>query len=173
MHNIIPDLKVNTWYLDDDNFVGSFNDTSRAVQMFVNDEPEYGLHLQLHKSSITSNADMIDLWCLFPTSIKFKTFNDNQKTFGCPIGPDLYVQDFINAKIDNNQSILDRIPNINDPQTEMIIMCGSANSSKINHLLCIVRCDRINDKLHIANQNWQMVIEAILSAQIDDSLTWK
>jgi hypothetical protein len=32
---------------------------------------------------------------------KFKTFDDGQKTLGCPIGPDLYVQDFIKAKIDN------------------------------------------------------------------------
>jgi hypothetical protein len=33
----------------------------------------------------------------------------------CPINPDLYVQDFIKAKIDNIQSILDRILYINDP----------------------------------------------------------
>jgi hypothetical protein len=38
-----------------------------------------------------SNADAIVLWCLFPASIKFKTFDDGQKTFGCSIGPDVYV----------------------------------------------------------------------------------
>jgi hypothetical protein len=65
--------------------------------------------------SITSNADVINLRCLFSASIKFKTFDDGQKTFGCPIGLDLYVQDFIRAKIDNIQLILDRIPYINDP----------------------------------------------------------
>ncbi len=58
---------------------------------------------------------MIVLRSVFPASIKFKTFDDGQKTFGCPIGPNLYVQDFIKAKIDNIQSILDRIPYINDP----------------------------------------------------------
>lgn len=83
--------------------------------MFVDNGPEHGLHLQLHKSSITSDAEAIDLRCLFPVLIKFKTFDDGQKTFGCPIGLDLYVQDFIKAKIDNIQSILDRIPYINDP----------------------------------------------------------
>ncbi|CAM6057203.1 unnamed protein product [Sphagnum tenellum] len=54
---------------------------------------------------ITSNADAINLQCLFPASIKFKTFDDGQKTLGYPIGPDLYVQDFIKAKIDNMQLI--------------------------------------------------------------------
>jgi hypothetical protein len=49
------------------------------------------------------------------------------------------VQDFIKAKINNIQSIFDRIPYINDPQTEMIILCGNANSSKINHLLRTMR----------------------------------
>lgn len=83
--------------------------------MFVDNGPEHGLHLQLHKSSITSDAEAIDLRCLFPVLIKFKTFDDGQKTFGCPIGLDLYVQDFIKVKIDNIQSILDRIPYINDP----------------------------------------------------------
>ncbi len=52
----------------------------------------------------------------------------------------------------------------------MIILRGSANLSKINHLLCIVHRDHIRDELQIADQNWQMAIEAILSAQIDDPL---
>jgi hypothetical protein len=141
--------------------------------MFVDDGPKYGLHLQLHKSSITSNADAIDLRCLFPTSIKFKTFDYGQKMFGYLIGPDLYVQDFIKAKIDNIQSILDRIPYFNDLQIEMIILRNYTNSSKINHLLRIVRRDDIRNVLQIVDQNWQMVIEAILSAQIDNSLAWK
>jgi hypothetical protein len=66
---------------------------------------------------------------------------------GCPIGPDLYVQDFMKAKIDNIQSILNRIPYINDPLTEMIILCGSANLSKINHLFRTVHHDRTRDEL--------------------------
>jgi hypothetical protein len=57
------------------------------------------------------------------------------------------VQDFIKAKIDNIQSIFDRIPYINDPQIEMIILRGSANSSKINHLLYTMRQDHIHDEL--------------------------
>jgi hypothetical protein len=59
--------------------------------MFVDDGPEHGLHLLLHKSSITSDANTIDMWCLLSASIKFKTFDDGQKMLGCPIGPDLYV----------------------------------------------------------------------------------
>jgi hypothetical protein len=91
VHNIIPDLQLNAWYLDDGKIVHTLNDTSRTVQMFVDDIPEHSLHLQLHKSSITSDANAIDLRCLFPTSIKFKMFDDGQKTLSCPIGPDLYV----------------------------------------------------------------------------------
>jgi hypothetical protein len=101
VHNIIPDVQLNAWYLEDDKIVDTLNDTSRAVQMFVDDRPKHGLHLQLHKSSIISDVDAINLRCLFLASIKFKTFDDSQKTLGCPIGPDLYVQDFIKAKIDN------------------------------------------------------------------------
>jgi hypothetical protein len=63
--------------------------------------PEHNLHLQLHKSSITSDIDAIDMRCLFPTSIKFKTCDNGQKMLGYPIDPDLYVQDFIKAKINN------------------------------------------------------------------------
>jgi hypothetical protein len=115
VHNIIPNLQLNVWYLDDGKIVSTLNDTSRVVQMFVDDEPEHGLHLQLHKLSITNDADAIDLRCLFTASIKFKTFDDGQKMLGCLISPDLYVQDFIKAKIDNIQSIFNRIPYINDP----------------------------------------------------------
>jgi hypothetical protein len=173
VHNIIPNLQLNAWYLDDGKIVSTLNDMSRAVQMFVNDGPEHDLHLDLHKSLIMNDVDAIDLWCLFSASIKFKTFDDSQKTFGCSIGPDLYVQDFIKTKIDNIELILNRISYINNPRTEMIILRGSANSSKINHLLRTVRRDRIHDKLQSVDQNWQMAIEAILSAQIDDSLAWK
>jgi hypothetical protein len=31
VHNIIPDLQLNVWYLDDGKIIGTFNDTSRAV----------------------------------------------------------------------------------------------------------------------------------------------
>jgi hypothetical protein len=55
--------------------------------MFIDDGPEHGLHLQLHKLLITNNAGSIDLRCLFPTLIKFKTFNDGQKTLGCDALP--------------------------------------------------------------------------------------
>ncbi|CAK9256717.1 unnamed protein product [Sphagnum jensenii] len=130
VHNIIPDLQLNAWYLNNGKIVSTLNDMSRVVQMFVNDGPEHGLHLQLHQSSITSNVDAIDLRCLFSASIKFKTFDDGQKTLSCPIGPDLYVQDFIKAKIDNIQSILNHIPYINDRQIEMIILRGSTNLSQ-------------------------------------------
>jgi hypothetical protein len=147
VHNVIPDLQLNAWYLDDGKIVSTFNDTSRAVQMFVDDGPEHSLHLQLHKSSITSDADAIVLRCLFPTSINFKTYEDGQKTFECPIDPNLYVHDFIKAKINNIQSILDRIMYINNPQIEMIILRDNANSSKINHLLRTMRQDHIHDKL--------------------------
>jgi hypothetical protein len=71
--------------------------------------------------------------------------------FASPIGPDQNVQDFMKAKIENIQSILDRISYINNPQTEMIILRSSANSSKINHLLRTVRRDHIRDKLQIVN----------------------
>jgi hypothetical protein len=74
-------------------------------------------------------------------------FDDGQKTLGCSIGPDLYVQDFIKTKIDNIQSILDRIPYIDDLQTKMIILRDSANSSNINHLLRTVRRDRIRNEV--------------------------
>jgi hypothetical protein len=55
----------------------------------------------------------------------------------------------------------------------MIILRDTTNSSKINHLLRTVRRDRIRDKLQTADQNRQMAIEDILSAQIDDSVAWK
>jgi hypothetical protein len=55
----------------------------------------------------------------------------------------------------------------------MIILHDSANLSKINHLLCIVRWDHIHNELQTVDQNWTMAIEAILSAQIDNLLAWK
>jgi hypothetical protein len=106
----------------------------------------------LHKSSITNDTNAIDLRCLFPALIKFKTFDDGQKTLSYPIGPNLYIEDFIKAKINNIQSILDCILYINDPQTEMIILRSSANSSKINHMLRTVCRDRIRE-LQTADQN--------------------
>jgi hypothetical protein len=45
VHNIIPDLQLNAWYLDDGKIVGTLNDTSRVVHMFIDDGLEHGLHL--------------------------------------------------------------------------------------------------------------------------------
>ncbi len=69
VHNIIPNLQLNVWYLDDDKIVGTLHDMCRAIQMFVDDEPKHNFHLQSHKSSITSDADTTNLQCLFLASI--------------------------------------------------------------------------------------------------------
>jgi hypothetical protein len=45
VHNTIPDLQLNAWYLDDAKIVSTLNDTSRIVEMFVDDVPEHSLHL--------------------------------------------------------------------------------------------------------------------------------
>jgi hypothetical protein len=55
----------------------------------------------------------------------------------------------------------------------MIILRDIGNSSKINHLVGIVRRDGIRDELQTVDQNWQMAIEAIFSDQIGDPLAWK
>ncbi|CAM6022397.1 unnamed protein product [Sphagnum balticum] len=55
----------------------------------------------------------------------------------------------------------------------MIILRGNANLSKINHLLRTVCRDHIRDELQTVDQNWQMAIKAIFSAQIGDPLAWK
>jgi hypothetical protein len=81
----------------------------------------------------------------------FKTIDNGQNMLRYSIGPDLYVQDFIKAKIDNIQLILDRISYINDPQTKMIILRDNAISSKINHVLRPVRQERIRHDLKIAD----------------------
>jgi hypothetical protein len=39
VHNIIPDLQLNAWYLNNGKIVSTLNDTSHAIQMFVNDGP--------------------------------------------------------------------------------------------------------------------------------------
>ncbi len=45
VHNIIPNLQLNAWYLDNSKIVGTLNDMSQTIQMFVDVGPEYSLHL--------------------------------------------------------------------------------------------------------------------------------
>jgi hypothetical protein len=45
VHNMIPDLQLNVWYFDDGKIVGTLNDMSRAVEMFVDDGPKHGFDL--------------------------------------------------------------------------------------------------------------------------------
>ncbi len=45
VHNIIPDLQLNDWYQDDGKIIGTLNEMSHAVQMFVDDGFGHDLYL--------------------------------------------------------------------------------------------------------------------------------
>ena len=151
LHNTLPDLRINLWYLDDGHLAGKTSDLLRCLDIIRVLGPSLGLHVNMGKCA----AFGFDL-SSYPDDII--RASDGLMVLGAPVGSPEYVALKVNEKVCAAILTLFKSRAIEDPQKELLLLRCCTGSVKMTYWLrtCVPTV--------IANQ------VAIFDLAVDDAL---
>ena len=128
------DLLLNVWFLDDGALCGPREVIIRALQIFMEDGPSLGLHLNLAKCELFSPQSFNVLTPdgvliseqSFPPQITKRSHIPNLVMLGAPIGDTKFCSAFVEEKRLEAQELLQLIPKLHEPQVAVTLLrkCG-------------------------------------------------
>ena len=93
----VPDLLLNTWYLDDGTLVGSSANLKAALDIIERDGPSVGLHLNRSKSVLFIPKESDPSHSTLPSDIPVT--REGFCLLGCPIGPPSFCEEVLQKRI--------------------------------------------------------------------------
>ena len=129
----VPNLLINSWYLDDGTICGSPSDLLKALSIIETEGPSIGLVLNRskclihipHSSQCTPNPLPSDI----PSS------SDGFVLLECPIGPPSFCQSFMLDLINSCQNLTDKLSILQDSHIEFTLLRSCLSFSKIGYNL--------------------------------------
>ena len=136
------DLLLNVWFLDDGALCGPREVIIRALQIFMEDGPSLGLHLNLAKCELFSPQSFNVLTPegvliseqSFPPQITKRSHIPNLVMLGAPIGDTKFCSAFVEEKRLEAQELLQLFPKLHDPQVAVTLLRKCGAYCKLVHL---------------------------------------
>ena len=133
----IPNLKLNSWYLDDGTIAGSTRDVLKASKLIQEAGMQIGLKMNLAKCSLywPSYMNKKDKYNndIFDSSIIRE--EAGFRLLGIPIGSDEFCKSYFLKQIDNVTQMLSKLTLLEDPQVALAILRNCSSLCKVNYLL--------------------------------------
>ena len=158
------DLKFNVWYLDDANIICNKQDIPSILKFLEIEGLKIGLSLNRTKTkAFCKNNDY------FNDEINVIT-GEGFITLGCPIGTKEFVEEFsIKTKLEEIEIDIRKIEELQDPQSQMLLLRSCLSYPKVVYLLRTCPTDRL---ITFCNKFDEM-ISSSLSVIIGSYLTKK
>jgi hypothetical protein len=126
LEKVVPNLKLNKWYLDDGHLVGKVHDLKQCLAIIISEGPKYGLYINMTKC-VAYGLHLED----FPEEV-MKT-HLGLMVLGSPVGKQEFVVKKINEKICAAALTLFRSKTIEDPQKELLLLRCCSGSQKLTY----------------------------------------
>ena len=114
----VPDLTLNSWYLDDGTLLGSAADLVQALNIIESDGPAVGLHLNRAKSLF-----FIPQW-------RMLHHLHYRKTSQLPLGPPFFCKETLLRQVEKIKFALDRLGDLGDSQLETTLLSSCLSLPK-------------------------------------------
>ena len=129
----VPDLLLNSWYLDDGTLCGSPSDLAAALHIIEAEGPPLGLHPNRAKSLLFvppgADASINPLPSSIPISQTGFTL------LGCPLGPPSYCEEVFQRRVDKVKEALSRLTDLSDAQMETTLLRSCLSLPKVSYSL--------------------------------------
>ena len=129
----VPDLSINTWYLDDGTLCSSPEDLSAALKIIEEDGPQKGLHLNRSKSLLYIPADGDASLNTLPVEIPVARVGFS--LLGSPIGPASYCESTTSQRVAKIHTAVKRLRDLEDAQVELTLLWSCLALPKFNYKL--------------------------------------
>ena len=120
IHEQVPGLLINAWYLDDGTLCGSATDLHAALTIIEEDGPTRGLHLNRSKSLLYIPTGAPSDTNTLPADIPI--VRGGFDLLGSPIGPSSYCEGTVLNRVKKVQEVLARLPDLQDSQMETTLL---------------------------------------------------
>ena len=139
----VPDLKLQVWYLDDGTLIGTKADLQKAVDIILREGPARGLFLSTANTVHFPLMPKSTIWS--PNNIS--TSNDPLEKgiplikdsgivlLGTPIGDIQFTENWIKKKIKKVKDLTDRLPLLQDPHVEFVLLRSCLALPKVMFIL--------------------------------------
>lgn len=124
----VPNLTLNSLYLDDGILMGSPNDLAAALNIIQSDGPPQGLLLNRSKSLIYSPLNEANSPVDLPPDIP--SISERFVLLGSPIGPPSFCEEVLHSRIEKLKDAVNRLSDLEDSylQTTLLHSCLSLPS---------------------------------------------
>jgi Reverse transcriptase (RNA-dependent DNA polymerase) len=140
IEEIVPDLKLNLWYLDDGHLAGSNSALLKCLEIIKEFGPSLGLYINMRKCVIFGE-NVGD----FPVEVI--RAGDGINVLGSPVGSKNFVSTEVNRKVCEAALTLFKSQALNDPQKELLLLRSCSGTPKLVYWLRTCVPDYIENEL--------------------------
>ena len=166
----VPELKQNSFFLDDSLLIGRTEQLQRALQIIVREGEPRGLRLSPGKSTLWSPSGAVQTDA-FGYGVRILT-EAGTRVLGSPIGSQEFVKKYLEEAVEKCREISEQLPRLEDSMTSYILTRSCLGLTSFSFLLRTVDCSSYPatiakfDSMMRENLNW--IVGANLSNQSYD-----
>ena len=164
IHNDVPGLLINSWYLDDGVLCGPYDDLMKTLDIIESAGPPCGLSLNRSKCLLITPAD---------TSIPnppsdIPITGEGFSLLGAPIGPPSFCNQYVMNKVNKVSEISSSLSSLQDLQMAVTFLRSSWSFSKMSYLIRTTPSTFISDALEAFDAKVRETFSDLLSISIPD-----
>jgi hypothetical protein len=127
INNECPDMALNVWFIDDGSLAGDMDDAKKALDLFEDQGPSRGLHLNRGKCQIVWASGKPHPEDPFPKEM-LRYEDENMDMLGSAIGSEEHTNRWVEDKVNKKAiPIFENLKELNDPQASFIILSYCAS----------------------------------------------
>ena len=139
----MPSLAVNAWFLDDGTQVGTVGQLQTVVDILVEGGPARGLLLSTAATVPAQGRPKTTVWSPQAQGVQgdpldrglVRVEEEGVTLLGAPLGSEEFVGREVGKKIGKIREITNRLPHLQDPHTEFVLLRSCLALPKISFLL--------------------------------------
>ena len=129
----VPNLTINSWFLDDGTLMGSPEDLTAALNIVEAEGPALGLHLNRSKSLLFIPQEEDSTVSSLPSEIPIT--RQGFTLLGCPIGPPSFCEASLLHQVEKIKATLGRLGDLGDSQLETTLLRSCLSLPKLSFTL--------------------------------------
>lgn len=166
----VPQLLLNSWYLDDGTLIGSIPDVQKAWAIIRQKAGQFGLQVNASKSEVWWPSRDQNLHNAFP-DIPGSGLGNGTEILGSAIGDNAYVGDFVNKKVQKVGSILSQLKLLEHHQSRYLLLKSCMSFAKMNYILRTTPGKNIQDSLEKFDDLILESVEDLIGGCITDKVS--
>jgi hypothetical protein len=168
LKDIISNLKLNAWYMDDGTIAGTFNDVNQAISYLKDSLPSISLSLNLNKSYIQCSGYR------FPNNVQESIIPieniklANFEVLGSPVGSENYCNTRMTSKMDKFIHMFDCLTKLENSQVALALLRYTLSYGKLIFYMRTTPWSSIENNLNNMDLRVRQCFNEIFNTQFDE-----